>query len=289
MTVGTPWELVIIGIIALIIGIIGVIAGFGGGVFLVPSLILIFSVPANIAVGTVFVSLFLPAVIGAIGAWRRKEVNFRIGLLFAIPMTGGTIAGVFVVKRISDLAIVITIGILAFLLSVRMVVHAFQIANVENGKQDELEESPERKFWRKLFSIKPTLKIKNGEKTYELSIIIAFVVGVVFGVMSGLFGISAGWIQTPMLILAFGLLPLVAAGTSLFIIVIKTFAGGITHIVLGNVDWIIFAVLGTSLPVGALIGNFLKGKMRGKQVSLITGISLLLISVFIIISAFITR
>ncbi len=51
MTVGTPWELVIIGIIALIIGIIGVIAGFGGGVFLVPSLILIFSVPANIAEG----------------------------------------------------------------------------------------------------------------------------------------------------------------------------------------------------------------------------------------------
>ncbi len=289
MAVGAPWDLVIIGALALIIGIIGVIAGFGGGVFLVPSLILIFSIHANFAVGTVFLAIFFPALVGTLAAWKRKEINFRIGLIFAIPMTAGTIAGIFVIKRISDLAVVITISILALIFSIRMVVHAFQIANIENGISEENKESTEQRVWLKIFSLKPTMKVKVGEEVHDISIIIVFLTGAAFGIMSGLFGISAGWIQTPLLILAFGLPPLVAAGTSLFIIVIKTFAGGITHIALGNVDWVIFAILAVLLPLGALIGNYLKGKMKGKQVSLFTGISLLLISLFIIISAVLTR
>ena len=88
------------------------------------------------------------------------------------------------------------------------------------------------------------------------------------------------------MILAFGLHPILASGTSLFIIVIKAFVGGIAYISLGYIDWIISATLAVLMSFGAMIGNFLKGKMKGNQVSLLIGITLLAISIFIVIELF---
>ncbi|MCG3221475.1 MAG: sulfite exporter TauE/SafE family protein, partial [Candidatus Heimdallarchaeota archaeon] len=117
-------EIILIGLIAVVISVLGNIGGFGGGVILVPSLILIFGVDVKIAVGTVLLALFFPALIGTIGAARRKEVNFKFGILIAIPSSVGTISGVFVVNHLSDRAVLIILGILAFTLSLLMLYYS---------------------------------------------------------------------------------------------------------------------------------------------------------------------
>lgn len=277
-------QLVLIGLLALGVAILGNIGGFGGGVILVPSLILIFSIDTKTAVGTVLAALCLPALVGTIGAARRKEVDFKFGILFAIPSSAGTISGVFVVHFLTDQTVLIIMGVLAFILSLLMLYHS--IKNRKNDtEENEKTESIERKsFWKKITKMKPILKIQKGEKSYDISVSLIFLSGVFFGLLSGLLGISGGWIQTPFMILAFGLPPLLASGTSLFIIVIKALVGGITHMSLGNIDWRLLALLTVTMFFGAMIGNFLKGKMKGKQVSWILGITLLTITIFIFVS-----
>lgn len=277
-------QLVLIGLLALGVAILGNIGGFGGGVILVPSLILIFSIDTKTAVGTVLAALLLPALVGSIGAARRKEVDFKFGILFAIPSSAGTISGVFVVHFLTDQTVLIIMGVLAFILSLLMLYHSIKNRK-NNTEENEKTESIERKsFWRKITKMKPLLKIHVGEKPYDISVSLIFLSGVFFGLLSGLLGISGEWIQTPFMILAFGLPPLLASGTSLFIIVIKALVGGITHMSLGNIDWRVLAILTVTMFFGAMIGNFLKSKMKGKQVSWILGITLLTITIFIFVS-----
>ena len=277
-------QLVLIGLLALGVSILGNIGGFGGGVILIPSLILIFSIETKTAVGTVLLALFLPALVGTLGAAKRKEVDFKFGILFAIPSSAGTIAGVFVVHYLTDQTVLIIMGVLAFILSTLMLYHSIKNRK-NNTKENEETENLERKtFWQKITKMKPILKIHAGEKSYDISVSLIFLSGVFFGLLSGLLGISGGWIQTPFMILAFGLPPLLASGTSLFIIVIKALVGGITHISLGNIDWRLLAILTITMFFGAMIGNFLKSKMKGKQVSWILGITLLTITIFIFVS-----
>ena len=286
MLMPTPVEIVLIGIIALVISVLGNIGGFGGGVILVPSLILIFNVEVKIAVGTVLLTLFFPALIGTIGAARRKEVNFKFGLLFAIPSSAGTISGVFVVNLLSDWHVLIILCILAFFLSLLMLYYSIKrIVDRRKEIQEDMSDD-QNSFWSKFTHIKPLIRIQDKNKVYELSIIVIFLSGVIFGLLSGLLGISGGWLKTPFMILAFGFHPLLASGTSLFIIAIKAFVGGIAYISLGYVDWNLFAILAVTMFFGAMIGNYLKSKMRGTQVSLILGITLLSISVFILIELF---
>jgi len=275
---------VLIGLLALGVAILGNIAGFGGGVILVPSLILIFSIDTKTAVGTVLLALFLPALVGTIGAARRKEVDFKFGVLFAIPSSAGTISGVFVVHFLTDQAVLIIMGVLAFTLSLLMLYHSIKKRKNNTGENENTESLRKKSFWQKITKMKPILKIQAGEKSYDISVSLIFLSGVFFGLLSGLLGISGGWIQTPFMILAFGLPPLLASGTSLFIIVIKALIGGITHMSLGNIDWRILAILTITMFFGAMIGNFLKSKMKGKQVSLILGITLLTITIFIFVS-----
>jgi hypothetical protein len=75
------------------VGTIGVIAGFGGGVFIVPILIIAFRVPIEEAVANSLVALILPSIAATYRNYHQKEVNFKLGLLFEIPMAIGAFLG----------------------------------------------------------------------------------------------------------------------------------------------------------------------------------------------------
>ena len=284
-------ELSIIGIIALVIAIIGVIAGFGGGVFLVPALILIFSIPAEIAAGTVLFALLFPSTVGAILAWRKKQIDIKFGILFAIPSAAGTFAGALILHLVQDITVVIIITLLILFMSIRMLIHGIRERKKDknsnnhdtDNKNEESEESKST-LLTKITSIKPIYRYEKKGINYDISIPLVFIAGIIFGLLSGLLGISGGWLQTPLMILAFGLPPLVASGTSLFIIVVKALTGGITHIIQGNIDWAILILLAIIMPLGAVIGNWIKGKMKENHISLLISTVLLIILIFIIVS-----
>lgn len=283
----TPVEIILIGIVGIGVSVLGNIGGFGGGSILVPLLITAFYYDSEKVVGTVLFAMIIPAIVGTILAWRKDEVDWKFGLLIGIPSTAGAIAGAFITSILEDIVVVILVCSLAFIFCIRMIFYT-----IKNGRKKEevIEENDSdsiQPVLSKISKIKPTMKIEHKGVIYEISMTLVFFLGVLLGIITGLLGISAGWLKTPILIVLFGLSPLVASGTSLFVISIKATAGGITHIFLGNIDWILFAVLAVTMPIGAIIGNFLKHKMKGKQISLIIVIALLLITIFTVVFFFI--
>lgn len=81
-------------------------------------------------------------------------------------------------------------------------------------------------------------------------------IGVIGGLMSGLFGIGGGIVLVPMLV-ALGFSQRLAAGTSVTAILPAGIAGGISYGVQGEVDWLAALGLAVGVVGGAQLGSFL--------------------------------
>jgi uncharacterized membrane protein YfcA len=82
-------------------------------------------------------------------------------------------------------------------------------------------------------------------------------IGLVAGLLSGLFGVGGGTVIVPMLVLILGFDQRLAAGTSLAAIVPTATVGVISYAVHGSVAWIPALILAAGAVGGAQIGSWL--------------------------------
>jgi len=87
---------ILIGVMA---GILSGFFGIGGGILIVPALVLLFGYSQHAANGTSLVALLLPVgLLGALTYFRAGKIsgdNFKMGLLIALGMFLGSIVGSF--------------------------------------------------------------------------------------------------------------------------------------------------------------------------------------------------
>ena len=83
---------------------------------------------------------------------------------------------------------------------------------------------------------------------------LAFVVGAVAGILSGLLGIGGGAIMIPAMTLLMGLSQHLAQGTSLLVIIPTAISGSITHFRMGNIRLETAGWLSVGGVVGAVAG-----------------------------------
>ncbi|MBQ6268733.1 MAG: sulfite exporter TauE/SafE family protein [Bacteroidetes bacterium] len=169
---------IILGIFA---GLLAGMFGIGGGIVIVPALILIFNFAAQQASGTSLAALLLPA--GSIALLQYKKaglLNIKVSALIALGIFIGSASGAAIALNINAVLLKQLYG--AFLLWV-----GWRFAKP-----------------REWFS-KDKKKILNNDKNedYDFSktkLYIFFLIGIFAGVFAGLFGIGGGIIITAILI-----------------------------------------------------------------------------------------
>src|SRR5574342_289011 len=87
------WESLAMFVVAFIVSAFGTVVGFGGGVFMVPILTLMFHIPIQLAIGCVILALFPSATISTVHNFHRGTIDFVVGILLEIPTIIGTILG----------------------------------------------------------------------------------------------------------------------------------------------------------------------------------------------------
>jgi len=91
-------QFIVVGIIA---GVLSGMFGIGGGVIIVPVLILVAKMKPHMATGTSLGALLLP--VGALGAWhyyRHGSLNVRIALWIALGLVLGAYVGAQLALRL---------------------------------------------------------------------------------------------------------------------------------------------------------------------------------------------
>lgn len=236
----------------------GTIIGFGGGVFMVPVLIIFFGFNIEIAIGSTMSALVPASIIASIFNLRDRSIDYVVGTLIQLPAVVGTVLGAFLVAFLPVFK-------LQFIFALFVVVTGATMLAPKKHK----ERSNRTGMMYRIRRVPTSFIRKNRAKhlAYRINggLITAF--GFVSGVIAGLFGIGGGFVQTPMMIKLFRIPSQIATSTSLFILVITSFTGFISHFLIGNVMWGRSLPLMAAFALGALGGNLLKKRRQSKNLN----------------------
>ena len=231
----------IILIIAIITSAASACVGLGGGLLLIPFLILIFDLPVKYVAGTMLFAMIPYTAVASWGNFRNGYVNLKIGLVMEGGAIIGVLAGAYFTELFPDLLLKIVFVLIVFYLMLTLRIPTSSPYNfIARG-------------FNAINFIPPYISCKTARES-KCSIPSLIFLGIVAGFFSGLLGIGGGFLNTPVLIVGVLLPPKVAVGTSLFMILITSLFGTAEHALLGHINYSIAIVITLGMIVGAYIG-----------------------------------
>lgn len=259
-------------LIALLLSGYGALVGFGGGVFIVPILILVFHYPIEYAIGAVTLSLVPSALLTTVLNNKHGFVDYKTGLVLELPTIFGVVLGSMLVSVLPTKA----------LQYVFVVVIAFVGLSFFKKKKETEGEG----FLKRLNNHQPNYvkKDNEGNVLYKINYFIATGFGLFAGALAGLLGIGGGFLKTPIMIKVFRIPAKIAAGTTLFMIIITSITSSVSHYLLGHMKmhYVIPVVIG--FVIGPFLGVRLKKKMAVERLEKLIGISLVLASCLMLVN-----
>jgi uncharacterized membrane protein YfcA len=108
--------------IGLFAGILSGLFGIGGGIVIVPALMILAKFPAIKATGTSLGALMLPvgAFIGAMSYYKNGNLDVRASVFIALGMIAGAYLGSQLVQHLSDLQLRRAFAVFLLIVSVKV-------------------------------------------------------------------------------------------------------------------------------------------------------------------------
>lgn len=252
---------------ALLIGIVLGLIGGGGSILTVPVLVYILGV--DVVLSTAY-SLFIvgtTALVGAIQNAFKGMVDFKTGIIFAIP----SFIAVFLTRKflvpafpevfftLGNFEVTKNIGIMIFF---AIIMIAASISMIKKPKNQLIED-------------------ESQPITYNYPLIA--LEGLVVGVLTGIVGAGGGFLIIPALVILAKLPMKKAVATSLLIIAAKSLFGFMGDVESLPIDWNFLAIFTSLSVVGIFIGSYLSKFIQGSKLKVAFGWFVLVMGVYIIL------
>lgn len=229
------------------------LTGGGGAIFAVPLLVYGLGVPTREAVGISLAAVGATSLVGFLHRWRLGQVELRTGLLFAVAGMVGAPIGSWIAGLLSDAMLLSLFAGLMVVVAIRLWQQASRPANEA--------------------AMCPTNSPADGpscqrDATGALILnsrcaALLLIVGVLTGILSGLFGVGGGFVIVPALVLFSGMAIHRAVGTSLMVISLVSVSGVASHLWVGRA---IAPDITGLFVVGGIAGLF-AGQSIGRRLS----------------------
>ncbi|HOW85650.1 MAG TPA: sulfite exporter TauE/SafE family protein [Candidatus Aminicenantes bacterium] len=250
-----PW-LIAIGIVA---GVFAGLFGIGGGIIIVPALILFAGFPLVRATGTSLAAILLPVgILGVIAYYKARIIDLRASLYIAAGLLASVIAGAWLANALPVDVMRKFFAVFCFYVGWNFVdpvgrFRKWRGLSVAAGPEPESDPHP---------SPFPLVGI-----------------GLLAGIMAGMFGIGGGNIIVPLLTLALRYPPKRAIATSLGAILFPFGIPGVLYYAkAGNLDLGAAAWIAAGLFLGTVFGALITIKLPGRTVKLLYGLFLLFVA-----------
>jgi uncharacterized membrane protein YfcA len=245
----------LVGVGALAAGFLGALTGLGGGVVIVPLLVLM-GVDIKYAIGASVVSVIATSSGAAASYVKEGYTNIRIGMFLEIATTVGALTGAYLMHIIPTQALSIIFGIVLLIsayLSVRTLprVHGTE-------KPDPLAVR---------LRLDGTYPISEGKQPYHVHRVpLGFGLMYLAGILSGLLGIGSGAFKVLAMDQAMRIPFKVSTTTSNFMIGVTAAASAGVYLHLGQIN----PALTMPVMLGVLIGSLLGARvLMGAQTRLL--------------------
>lgn len=249
----TPGRVLLHIAIGLVAGLLSGMFGVGGGILIVPALVLLLAYPQRLAAGTSLAAIVPIATVGVISYALSGNVQWVAALILAAGAVVGAQIGSWLLPRVPVKAL--QLGFAVFLLVVIV----------------------------SLFVIVPS----RGEP-FDITWISGpglVALGLITGVLSGLLGVGGGIIVVPALMLLFGTSDLIARGTSLLMMIPTAISGTIGNARRSNVDLAGAALIGLSACTTTALGAWIARSVDPLTGNIVFAVFLVFVAVQIAVKA----
>ena len=236
-------KVVLVGLVA---GFLSGLFGVGGGILIVPALVLLLGFDQRLAHGTSLAAV-LPIAISSLTSYALEdEVDWTFGALLAVGAVMGAVIGTHILDRLPHDALAIAFAVLLAATAIRLL-----FDHSEGSGRADLT---------------------------AVSVVLVVFIGFLTGVLAGLLGVGGGIFVVPAMVVGFGIPAAMAKGTSLFMIVPTSIMGTWRNRKNGNVDLRVAVILGLAGVVSAFIAGKISVGMSEQLSNTLFAILLLIVA-----------
>jgi uncharacterized protein len=217
--------ILVVGVLA---GLLAGLFGVGGGILIVPGLVMAAHMPQRLAHGTSLAAVVPISIASLVTYAAHDNVDWAVAVWLAIGAVGGAVLG-------TRLLHVLPHRTLGFLFAAILVISAIRlfITTDATGRDD----------------------LTVG------GVVALLAVGLATGILAGLLGVGGGIVMVPAMIVLFGIPPVIAKGTSAAVIIPAALMGTWRNRAKGNADLRAATVVGLAGVVTAAIGATVADRM----------------------------
>jgi uncharacterized protein len=250
-------------------GFIGAISGLGGGVFIVPALVIAAHMPMRVAVGASLISVVATSAGASVAFVRDGWTNLKVAMLLECATVTGAVTGAY-------LAGIVPVVVLELLFAAMMLQSAYFSLRKKGddilSKGDPLSER---------LDLSGEIPDEDGELAhYEVvKVPQGSMLMVVAGLMSGLLGIGSGALKVMAMDYIMHIPLKVSSATSNFMIGVTAGAGALVFLSRGDVSTTIAAPVALGVTAGALAGSRALPVLKVESLRVVFVVILVLIAV----------
>ncbi|MBS7636307.1 sulfite exporter TauE/SafE family protein [Candidatus Bathyarchaeota archaeon] len=244
----------------LLVATICSLVGLGGGIFIVPILVLGFGLKTQHAIGISLLMMTFTTVSATIAYARQKRVNYKVGVLLDVFDVPGAIFGAFVTTLLSSNILAGLFGCLLIIISIHI------IKKNKNDGEDVIS--------------------CGGFNLSKRAICLCLLTSFVSGFVAGMLGAGGGTIDMIAMVLVLGMSPYIATGTSEFGMALTNTAALIPHIFLGNVVLQMAVPITIGAVIGAQLGPSISRRMKVATLRKILGAVLIVVGIRMLATLF---
>lgn len=251
--------------------------GLGGGILIVPMLILIFGLPASNAAAISLVAMVGTSVSASIGYIRQRRVDYKLSLLYDILDIPGVVAGAYLTTILPKNILAGLCGFFVVIISLLLIKNR-RSATVSSRKGEQTT----GKEWRRR-------KVDSSNQIFEYMVrspSLALISSFLSGLVGGLAGLGGGVTDATTMILL-GVPPHIAAASSEFAMALTNGVGVAAHGILHNILWDYAVPLTIGTFIGAQLGVLASKRTRGETLTKILSVIALILGVRLILLLFV--
>ena len=242
----TPGSVARIVAVGLVAGFLSGLFGVGGGILIVPALVLVLHFDQRLAHGTSLAAV-LPIAVSSLASYALEDkVDWPVGAWLALGAVGGAIIGTHILHRLPHDVLALAFALLLVATAVRLLL-------------DHSE--------------------ATGRSPLDVvSVITLVLIGLATGILAGLLGVGGGIIMVPAMVVGFGIPAAVAKGTSLLVIVPTAIMGTLRNRSKRNADMRVAMILGFAGVISAFVASKISVGMSESTSNILFAILLLVVA-----------
>jgi uncharacterized protein len=247
---------------ACLAGFFGALLGVGGGIFIVPVMVLMFHLPIKIAVAASIVSVIATSNAGGSSYVDQRITNLRLGMFLEIATTIGALSGSVLALYLKEWAMLLLFAALLLYMGVT----AFLGRKVDDKRiaaGDYANAKPDR--------ISAFLRLNGSYYDQAAQRTVDYVVrgapfgsGICYlaGVASGLLGVGGGVVKVSAMNAHMNVPMKAAVGTSKLMIGVTAAVSSMLFFLAGLIHFYVVAPVAMGTTIGATVGTMIMNRLH---------------------------